>query len=123
MDSKERARAKRYRDCFDLSIEEWELVNAYQKGLCWFCKKSQKSGKRLAVDHNHTSGESRGLLCSQCNRLLGKIERLWTLQILAVVIEYLKDPPLSKIIGRQAIGFPGRVGTKRHKAWLKKRSK
>jgi len=40
-----------------------------QGGLCAICKQPGK--KRLAVDHDHVSGQVRGLLCSGCNIGLG----------------------------------------------------
>lgn len=37
-----------------------------QKGVCAICKKPPKIN--LCVDHNHSTLEIRGLLCSFCNR-------------------------------------------------------
>lgn len=52
-----------------------------QSGLCAICKKSEidsfkKDGpiKRLSVDHDHTTGKVRGLLCGQCNHGLGNFK-------------------------------------------------
>ena len=47
-----------------------------QHGVCAICKKFETEkfrGKvvRLAVDHNHTTGQLRGLLCAACNRAIG----------------------------------------------------
>lgn len=48
-----------------------------QGGVCAICKKPERHRsngpkvKRLAVDHDHTTGEVRGLLCNNCNRALG----------------------------------------------------
>ena len=121
MDSKDKARAKRLLDCFGLTIEQWETINDYQQKVCWFCHKAQKSGKRLALDHRHADGLSRGLLCSTCNRTLGRVEGAgWTAETLLRVIQYLQDPPAVRALGVAVYGFPGRVGTKRHRKWIKK---
>jgi hypothetical protein len=40
-----------------------------QQGKCAICEKS--SDKHLFVDHCHTTGKIRGLLCQHCNTLLG----------------------------------------------------
>lgn len=48
-----------------------------QGGRCAICRKEEvatRSGKvkRLAIDHCHTTGRIRGLLCESCNRALGQ---------------------------------------------------
>jgi hypothetical protein len=111
-------------DCFGLTTAEWDKINDYQDGLCFICHKTQKSGKRLATDHCHVTGIIRGVLCSQCNRMLGKIERAgWRVETLELVISYLAAPPAVRALGKTVIGFPGRIGTKRHRDWLRKRKK
>jgi len=52
-----------------------------QHGLCAICGKeeTQKNNQgngicKLHIDHNHKTGEVRGLLCGRCNRKLGFIE-------------------------------------------------
>jgi hypothetical protein len=45
-----------------------------QRGCCGICKDSlvyPNSYKSYAVDHDHRTGEVRGLLCSNCNRAIG----------------------------------------------------
>jgi hypothetical protein len=111
---------------FNLTIEEWEKINSFQDGLCWLCLKKQKSGKRLATDHDHTSGLIRCLLCSQCNRLFGKIEREWQdriVEILNRLIQLVLNPPAVRALGREVYTFAGRLGTKRHRKFLKKNRK
>jgi hypothetical protein len=119
-----RARAKRLKDSFNLTIEQWDIIDRFQSSVCWLCGKKQKSGKRLATDHRHKDGLIRGLLCSQCNRLLGRIESNgWTVEILKRVIGYFLNPPAVQALGQEIFGYPGRVGTKKHRKWLRKRAK
>jgi Recombination endonuclease VII len=69
------------------TTEEWyEAKLQEQDGHCALCDAKQQthkgSGKRLSVDHNHrccpgkrTCGKcNRGLLCFNCNKLLGHLE-------------------------------------------------
>lgn len=53
----------------------YELLNA-QKGICAICykKETRKGVNRLSVDHDHKTGIVRGLLCHNCNTLLGKVD-------------------------------------------------
>jgi hypothetical protein len=73
-----------------------------QGGKCAICGNNNggKTGKtresfRLAVDHNHITGELRGLLCSSCNMALGKFNDDVTL--LHCAIEYLNSYSVGKI--------------------------
>lgn len=64
---------------YGITIEEYARLEESQGGVCAICKNPERhvrNGKpvKLAVDHNHTTGAVRGLLCVLCNTLLGKIE-------------------------------------------------
>jgi len=43
---------------------------------------------RMAVDHDHITGEVRGLLCKRCNRALGILED--SIELLQRAIQYLQ---------------------------------
>ena len=46
--------------------EQFEQLMLLQGGTCAVCGRPPKKN-RLAVDHNHKTGQIRGLLCFRCN--------------------------------------------------------
>jgi hypothetical protein len=58
---------------FGITVEEYDRLFANQNGLCAICSAPSRRG-RLAVDHDHSSGRVRALLCARCNLLLGYAE-------------------------------------------------
>jgi len=74
---------------YGLSVEQYNKMFNDQNGCCDICGKHQSECKqRLQVDHNHTTGAVRGLLCWNCNSMLGKVYEDVT--ILRNMILYLK---------------------------------
>lgn len=57
-----RARMRRLR--YGLDEESYSKLVRDQKGRCALC---QERRARLVIDHNHTTGKVRGLLCIPCN--------------------------------------------------------
>lgn len=57
-----------------LTVEQYAEMLAAQGGRCAICGKTPEAqGYRLAIDHDHETGENRGLLCWACNSGLGKL--------------------------------------------------
>lgn len=59
---------------YGVTLEEYEVMVAKQGGVCWICRQPPDGrGKYpvLCLDHDHTTGQLRGLLCHQCNRGIG----------------------------------------------------
>jgi hypothetical protein len=61
---------------FGMTMADYELMFAEQKGSCAICKRMQKQW--LSVDHDHATGKVRGLLCTSCNLKLGFYEKYLT---------------------------------------------
>lgn len=55
---------------FGISTVEYEHILLKQSGLCAICRRPDDK-RRLSVDHCHTTGKVRGLLCLRCNRGIG----------------------------------------------------
>lgn len=73
---------------YGITIKDYDLMLEVQKNSCAICcKKQEDTSKKLFVDHDHTSGKIRGLLCHHCNILLGNAKD--DPQILWAAIRYL----------------------------------
>ncbi len=69
---------------YNLTIDQYNAMVEAQGGVCKICGKPGK----LVVDHNHTTKIVRGLLCNNCNHVLGHAHD--NPEILQRAIEYLK---------------------------------
>ena len=58
---------------YGISIEEYDRMFQRQKGKCAICK-AEQGNKILCIDHDHSTGKVRQLLCSECNLVLGKVK-------------------------------------------------
>ena len=57
---------------YGLTVAEYDAMLDAQGGVCAVCGKPETRVQHgrvdpLAVDHNHETGEARGLLCNNCN--------------------------------------------------------
>lgn len=93
--NKTRYKERRLKYVYNLTLEEYSLLLQVQNYKCAICKSPEsskdKSGnpQSFAVDHCHTTGRVRGLLCSNCNLALGLLKDSTT--SLHNAIEYLKE--------------------------------
>jgi len=60
-----------------LTVAEFETMRDVRDDKCDICKADaahpNRNGKVLCVDHCHTTGEVRGLLCDPCNTAIGNM--------------------------------------------------
>jgi hypothetical protein len=72
---------------YGIGCDEFDLLSAAQKHVCAICGRPDPLGC-LSVDHDHETGQIRGLLCRGCNVSLGRFDD--SLELLERAIEYLK---------------------------------
>lgn len=81
-------RRVKLKEKYGLSINEYNKLLEKQGGGCAIC--GQVSGRRnLDVDHSHTTGKVRGVLCENCNKALGLYRD--SVELLEKAIKYLKE--------------------------------
>lgn len=82
-------REKWLRLTYGISVAEYDAMLDSQNGVCAICEQPEPvPGRRLAVDHCHTTDIVRGLLCSTCNWLIGSAkDRPQTLRAAADYLE------------------------------------
>jgi hypothetical protein len=60
------------RNQYGITLAEYNTMLEAQDYKCAICgNEDEVEGRRLAIDHCHTTGKVRGLLCGKCNRGLG----------------------------------------------------
>jgi hypothetical protein len=76
-----KVRTARLQKLYGITFEQYEEAFKAQNGVCAICHKPEsakdaRTGRpyQLTVDHNHTTGKFRGLLCHRCNRGLGMFD-------------------------------------------------
>ena len=72
-----RRRAWEFYKKFGMTLDDYQRMHDEQAGLCACCGRPEQAvrgGKEmwLAVDHCHSTGRVRGLLCTNCNNGLGR---------------------------------------------------
>lgn len=70
-------RAVALKALYGITVDEYEMMLRAQGGVCAICGREEshrsRTGvvRRLTVDHDHSTGRVRGLLCHSCNVMLG----------------------------------------------------
>ena len=72
---------------FGISLSDFEVMKQKQNNCCAICNKIFKNSVDTCVDHCHTTGKVRGLLCNHCNRAIGLFKE--SIQSLKLAIQYL----------------------------------
>lgn len=75
---------------YGITVEIYDSLLKSQDNRCAICNRHISEIKsNLVIDHNHTTGAVRGLLCSRCNTGIGQLGD--SVDLLEKAIQYLKD--------------------------------
>lgn len=105
-----RAWSARIGRTFGITKDDYTAIVRLQDGQCPICGKDipdpeQPDGaRRFPVDHNHRTGEVRGIPCEYCNRR--RIGQWTDVDMLRRLLAYMENPPARQHFGRRMI-VPG----------------
>lgn len=73
---------------FGITLDDFNNMLEKQDHVCAICHNPQHTDNSLAVDHCHSTNKVRGLLCTNCNKLLGHAKD--NQETLLSAVEYLR---------------------------------
>lgn len=76
---------------YRITIQDYDALLAAQVGVCAICHQMPRSKHGLLVDHNHSTGQVRGLLCNPCNTAIGLLQD--KAELMESAITYINAPP------------------------------
>jgi hypothetical protein len=111
--------ARKYR--FGVDQAAYNALFEAQSGVCAICRRPETASfrgrvKQLSLDHDHQTGRIRGLLCGNCNIMIGQAQD--SIVLLTSMIDYLRAP--RSIVTEQTngdwLGGADRPNTKRERS-------
>lgn len=81
-------RARHLKRKYGLDKDVYDAMFVAQDSCCAICKTTVPGTKNWHTDHDHTTGKVRGILCSNCNPMLGYAKD--NIKTLKMAIEYLR---------------------------------
>lgn len=90
---KERTRAHWFRTEYGITLEQYKEMYFRQNGNCLICgehfeERGDNKLTTLHIDHDHESGQVRGLLCHNCNSGIGYLKE--DVSLLQKAMNYLR---------------------------------
>ncbi len=87
--SKSQKRDKYLQAKYGIGLKQYHRMFKAQGGKCAVCQRPPKPGKNLHVDHDHATGEVRGLLDYYCNRrVIGRNTKKTIEQLVTYLMPY-----------------------------------
>ena len=80
-------RRQQLKRIYRLTVDQWYALLEKQGGKCRICEIDNPGGRNWHTDHDHDTGEVRGILCGRCNIMLGHARD--SAKILLAAVSYL----------------------------------
>jgi hypothetical protein len=74
---------------YGITVAQYAVMYRRQRGACAICRRKHTSARSMDVDHDHTTGRVRGLLCWRCNKYL--VTKRHTAQDMIRAAAYLRS--------------------------------
>lgn len=95
--SKKRIKKWNMQKKYNISPENYDEILMSQRGRCAICELHHTEAYNgLYVDHSHSTGLVRGLLCRDCNSAIGLLKEDSKRILLA--LKYLEERPAFKLV-------------------------
>lgn len=59
---------------YGITLEQYDMLLSGQRGGCAICGREPRPDISLHLDHDHQTGQLRGILCFRCNNALGDFD-------------------------------------------------
>jgi len=76
------------RNRYNITLEDFNEMLKNQNNTCAICKKDKQGERDFHIDHCHTTGKVRGILCYKCNSSIGLLND--NIETLKEAIKYLE---------------------------------
>lgn len=114
LNPRDAARERRLRLTYGIGVADYAAILKAQGGCCAICRRPP-ARRRFCVDHNHKTGQVRGLLCFRCNYALPFYRDSGDSLRAAAV--YVETPPAEAVIGYHLVPVrPKRRRSRRRRA-------
>ena len=77
------------RSKYDITLSDFHKQMEFQNNVCAICKGQFESERKTHVDHCHSTGKIRGILCSACNHALGMFKD--NVETMQTALDYIKN--------------------------------
>ena len=74
---------------YGITIEQYDELLAAQGGKCAICRREPRPDISLHLDHDHETGQLRGILCFRCNNALGDFDD--DVSLLRAAVRYIES--------------------------------